>query len=677
MMILTMDKAIWYNDIFRNFFGAIDYIIYSLIGWIFEGIFNLSNLMYDPQLIEVIYKRVYLILGIFMIFKLSFSFLQYIVSPDKMVDKEQGAGKIVARVVTMIAMLIAVPILFFSPINNKQTALNMLQSGVLKTLPKIILGLTEEQASGQITNSDGTTASFGNQMAVNMLLNFYYPVECKNNPSKCSTSSVMESTNDITTLDDFQQSVTDSGAGNTEYDYQYMWPLTTIAGIAMSVILIGIALDIAKRTFKLVVLQMVAPIPIMSYIDPKSSKDGAFASWVKTFFSTYIDIFVKIGVLYLLVFLSSKTLTPNGGLFGDGFKQMGDASFSAKCFMRVFLTIGLFFFAKEAPKFLKDALGIKDSGGGGLFGGLKQLGTAAGVLGGVGIGMASRAAGAGMAAKARGAGVGGILAAGLGGALTGGARGLHQGYKGAENGNPFAGMRNAASQIGQLNQRQLAAAAAGSTAFGRFRARVEDAFGIPDPDKAKIEDAQNLNAAASDIKSIRDFAKEKGYNTPGMRVATAKQYTDISGHTTGKVGGRVGDASFFKSLFDNAVRNGDNSLTFRGTTYSMNTAREIMKDFDESVTNQWLTDYDARVASDPSAAISTIENSKASYTEHMNNVSASNRGGFTTELSSASSATDTHFKDLGRHGADVAKSVDREGMATREANRAFVKNNNK
>ena len=44
----------------------------------------------------------------------------------------------------------------------------------------------------------------------------------------------------------------------------------------------GITIDVAKRVFKLIILEVVAPIPIMSLIDPKSSKDGAFSHWLKS-----------------------------------------------------------------------------------------------------------------------------------------------------------------------------------------------------------------------------------------------------------------------------------------------------------------------------------------------------------------------------------------------------------
>ncbi len=71
----------------------------------------------------------------------------------------------------------------------------------------------------------------------------------------------------------------------------------------------------------------------------------------------------------------------------------------------IFLIIGLFHFAKEAPKFIKDALGIKDSGGGSFMG--KALSGMAGAAAGFAGGLAT-----------------GGLSGGLSGIMTGASSGL-------------------------------------------------------------------------------------------------------------------------------------------------------------------------------------------------------------------------------------------------------------
>lgn len=389
-MILMFDSVGWFNNLLRPFFGGIDYLVYTLLGWVIEGIFNLSSIFASKDVTEIIYTRIYTVLAIFMVFKLTFSFIKYVVSPDTMVDKEQGVGKIIARTLTMLAILIILPTIFFkSDIFPGQNApiLTMLQNGVIKTLPKVILGISDDNG-----NTTTTAKENGNVMALNMLSSLYYPNECKD-------AAVCDSDNKLTSLSGFSTSLNMTDT-NSSYVYYYMWPLTTLCGIILVFILVGIAVDVAIRVFKLMILQMIAPIPVMTYIDPKSSKDGAFNSWIKTFTTTYLDIFIKLGTVYLLLLFVKEFFS--GKLFGNVYKTLGFASGN---FVMIFLIIGLFQFAKQAPKFIKDALGIKDSGGGSFMG--KALSGMAGAAAGFAGGLAT-----------------GGLAGGLSGIMTGASSGL-------------------------------------------------------------------------------------------------------------------------------------------------------------------------------------------------------------------------------------------------------------
>ena len=425
-MILTFDNVNFFFKFIRQFLASIDVVVFSLLSWMIEGVFNLSSLMLNADFAKQIYTRIYIILGIFMTFKLTFSFLKYLVSPDAMTDKEQGVGKLVGRVVAMIIMLIIFPIVFFNPVpgdSQNRTLLVMLQDGVVKTLPRIILGqaIDDTNASGGVNAKDN-----GKELALSMLKSFYYPSVCnedsknydKNQSTECQKYFAGEQAS-ISSKDDldpsginsfkaFNNSIINEGSGG-EYAYQYMWPLTTVTGILLIVIMAGICIDIAIRCFKLLILEVMAPVPIMTYIDPKASKDGSFAAWSKTLISTYIDLFVKLGTVYLVLLLASA-------LFSQKlFDQAAYNNFSGLSYLyvQVFLVLGLFQFAKQAPKFIKDALGIKDNGGGGGFMGKALAGMAGaaagfagGVAGGGGIMGGLSAAAGGFSAGAANAGSG-------------------------------------------------------------------------------------------------------------------------------------------------------------------------------------------------------------------------------------------------------------------------------
>lgn len=418
-MILTFDNVNFFFKFIRQFLASIDVVVFSLLSWMLEGVFNLSSLMLSADFAKLIYTRIYIILGVFMVFKLTFSFLKYLVSPDAMTDKEQGVGKLIGRVVAMIIMLIAFPIVFFNPVpgdSQNRTILAVLQDGVVKTLPRIILGqaIDNTNASGGVNAKDN-----GKELALSMLKSFYYPSVCnedsknydQSKASNCSeyftgksttiSDKGLESTG-IDSFSKFYNSVLNE-AGNDTYAYQYMWPLTTVTGILLIAIMAGICIDVAVRCFKLLILEVMAPVPIMTYIDPKASKDGSFAAWSKTLISTYIDLFVKLGTVYLVLLLASALFKQ------ELFDKAAYNNFSGLSYLyvQVFLVIGLFQFAKMAPKFIKDALGIKDNGGG-----------SGGFMGKALAGMAGAAAG-----FAGGVATGG-LAGGLSGIMTGASSGL-------------------------------------------------------------------------------------------------------------------------------------------------------------------------------------------------------------------------------------------------------------
>ena len=57
------------------------------------------------------------------------------------------------------------------------------------------------------------------------------------------------------------------------------------------VYLLFLCVEVLIRRFKLFFLEVLAPIPIISYVDPK---DKTFNTWFKMYISTYLDLFIKL-----------------------------------------------------------------------------------------------------------------------------------------------------------------------------------------------------------------------------------------------------------------------------------------------------------------------------------------------------------------------------------------------
>lgn len=159
------------------------------------------------------------------------------------------------------------------------------------------------------------------------------------------------------------------------YAFSYFPVVSTICGILLLLVFATTCLDVAIRALKLAILRLIAPIAIISYIDPKSAEKGAFSSWIKLLISTYLDLFLRLAIIYFVMFIVMEIM--HGGLdlpLGNGIIGL---------LSTVVIIIGLFYFARQAPKFITDALGIKSLGMGVGLSGL--LGAAGALMGGAGL----------------------------------------------------------------------------------------------------------------------------------------------------------------------------------------------------------------------------------------------------------------------------------------------------
>ena len=113
----------WFTDILNMFFTFLDRIVYGLITVLYELLLYLANLdlfgmseITNPaatdNVIITFGNRVYVLLGIFMLFKVSFSILQYMVNPDAFSDKSKGFGKMITNILISLVLIVVIPYIF-------------------------------------------------------------------------------------------------------------------------------------------------------------------------------------------------------------------------------------------------------------------------------------------------------------------------------------------------------------------------------------------------------------------------------------------------------------------------------------------------------------------------------------------------------------------------------------
>ena len=100
----------WFQTLMRQFFFNIDKIVFNFISTIYDFLVSIArtSVLSQADIIDMA-DRIYKMLAIFMIFKVTFSLIMYVVNPDDFSDKNKGVGKLGTNIVISLSLLILTP----------------------------------------------------------------------------------------------------------------------------------------------------------------------------------------------------------------------------------------------------------------------------------------------------------------------------------------------------------------------------------------------------------------------------------------------------------------------------------------------------------------------------------------------------------------------------------------
>ena len=225
--------------------------------------------------------------------------------------------------------------------------------------------------------------------------------------------------------------------------------ISMVFGIFLMGYLLLLCVDVIVRRLKLTLLQVMAPLPAISYVDPN---DKIFNQWAKIYIATYLDLFIKLIAIALAMNLLQAVL--ESSLFEDNLLY------------RLFYIIAVLVFAKLVPSLISKIFGLDSMGGS-----FKDI-----------LGMGKAAAGFGAGAVIGGA-VGAATGKGLG-IFTGLTKGAMMGAGSGAKGNITGG----AKKIAAANKLENDGKTAGLNFFQRKMAGATAALGVQDAySKAKAK----------------------------------------------------------------------------------------------------------------------------------------------------------------------------------------------
>jgi hypothetical protein len=336
------------NAELRKVAGSICNAIYSLISILFDVFYNLANIrilnagyevngIWHDAPITVIYKRVTLLLGIIMVFYVTFQFIKYVLEPDTFSDKEKGGEKLVFKLIIVVVLMGTVPTIFDKAYDVQRLILNS------HLIDKVLIG-----------NANSNVESFGRNLSANVFSLFYYQdvsvsegLICEDNLT-CQ-EIVKMNLGGITRAGSMP--VITTGLGKKVNDGRYAihfdaWFAMGV-GLFLCYILVLYVVDVGVRVAQLTYLQIIAPIPIIAYLSPK--KDGMFQKWAKQCVITFLDLFIRLFIICFMLLVISNI---NISSIGESINANVDET--TKTWVYIALILGLLLFAQKAPKLIQE-----------------------------------------------------------------------------------------------------------------------------------------------------------------------------------------------------------------------------------------------------------------------------------------------------------------------------------
>lgn len=391
-------NSLAFPKIMRGFFGPIIKFLYYSIAKLVDFMYDLAdgNLGLNSQIVDEFSDKFFLILIIFMIFKLTFSLINYLVDPAAFSDNKKGFSNIIKRIIISVALLVSINPIFslLGDIQNTIISEDIISNYILYTSNDNVsyyqIGDKKYYATKMDPNCDEQryifSNSIGDRFSVLALRPFYQltPLEEVDDVTEqkefieesdycgasvdvfgqLSTSEEMAIQKINATLKNTKTSASElltasiyngmSGDWDPTHDetfyvnFNYFWAL--IVGIVVCLFIITICFDVVIRALSLFFYQIIAPLPIIMYVSPNGKESEMLSKWFKSTVSVWVSLFIKIAALSLGLYFC--------GLLCD---SLNNDSYGL--IKQIVVIIGTLMFAKKFPKLLEELIpGLKLGG---------------------------------------------------------------------------------------------------------------------------------------------------------------------------------------------------------------------------------------------------------------------------------------------------------------------------
>lgn len=317
-----------------------------------------------------LWNNLYVVMSVLVLFAIGIKLISAIVNPDALDGKDSPKKKNAKR--SFFDAIIAVFLIILIPMGF--SLLTSLQTEIIesKFIQKYIFGITFTAES---------QSSVGQLLAYQTLSAFLYP--CTDTDGTCNPQDGQNAMNalswDIKKMGDYIKSedlksdgINDGSIHKNNVVYHPV--LGLVAGGLVLYQVVIMALDMALRSAKLALLELMLPIILGAFIFDRE----ILTKWVKEFISTYLGAFLKLMAVTMMVLGLSRI-----NIFFESFENSMNGEVVdnniAKGLLRLILMMGILRLVKEVPNIINKIFGTNIQYQGGIKGRLGQMAGVGGI----------------------------------------------------------------------------------------------------------------------------------------------------------------------------------------------------------------------------------------------------------------------------------------------------------
>lgn len=382
--------AILYNlggVLIRTVSWTFDKLIINFIGFFYKYFETIiDGTLLSDSIVKGMMDRVYLLVGVFVVFRLGMLLFNYAINPAEVMDEKLGVNALVKRVIIGLVLILFMPNIFSFVFRVQKAILDD------QVIERIIMPESDMKKVKENKEKHG----MGKIIGMTVFRGFFN----LSSTGQASNKVVQNFEKAMDVNRDYDLSVIDNLSSgsvlnngiltdiNGEYVHDYFPIFSTVVLGYVLYLVVQYCLDAVVRSFKLSILQVIAPIAVVEYMI-NGDRNDVFKSWKKAVISTFAMLIMRVVSIWFVAYVTM--LMQKGNSDPTSLLQTGDN------LLKAIIVLGLLAFMMDFPKMMSDIFGLDlDQSGAvkNVMGKAMGAATTGLALGGAAAGFGMKAAGA-------------------------------------------------------------------------------------------------------------------------------------------------------------------------------------------------------------------------------------------------------------------------------------------